>query len=353
MGNKIDETYMINGFTFRKYVDFEHYNLHDILPYQRTWNLICGPRTIGKSVTFIACKFLLDFIQKGWQTAFIFRTADEIKTTADFILDAREIFFPNMRVEIVCDKLFGYIYIFDDEGNKHLFAYNMCAKYDERYKKFSGVFKHVYNICMDEFLLLKKQNYIKNEWLCIKSIFDTIDRGSHRCKFYGFANMASIVNPIFNGLGIYPKLTYEYTYNKDAIIHTPNYKKYPSILNDTTDQSAYGKYARGEKFILDNDINICKMNTKNKSWMRLYTLHLDGKYLGVFQHENNNLLYIKKIKKPFKNRNVFTDNADYTVYGYQLAQVNRVYFIHLISKSKIYFENFLIKSYFHNFLNLC
>lgn len=353
MGNKIvDELYNINGFTFRKYIDGKHYNLHDILPFQRKWNLICGPRTIGKSVTFIACKFLLDFIKKGWQTVFYYRTADEIRCTADFLLDAREIFFPNMQVEIVADKMMGYIYIYDDDGNKHLFGYNLCLKYDEKYKKFSGVFKHVNNICMDEFLLLKKQNYIKNEWLCIKSIFDTIDRGSNRCKFYGFANMASIVNPIFNGLNVYPVLAQEYTVTKDVIIHTPTYIKYPAILNDTTDQSAYGKYARGEAFILDNNVNIGKMNTQNKSWRGLYTMHLGGAYLGIFQHDFNDLLYIKKIKKPLKNKLAFTDNPDFTIYGFQLAHMNRVYFMRLLSNNKIFFDSLLTKSIFHNFLNL-
>lgn len=353
MGNKIvDEYYTINGFTFHKFIDHQHYDLHDILPFQRKWNLVVGPRTIGKTVTFTACKMLLDFIKYGKQTVFMYRTADEIKTTADFLTDARELFFPKMRVEITCDRLFGYVFIYDDDGNKHLFGFNTCLKYDEKYKKFSGVFKHVYNIMMDEFLLLNKSNYLKNEWLSIRSIFDTIDRGSNRCKFYGFSNMASIVNPIFNGLNLYPVLGEEYTFNKECVIHTPNARKYPLILNDTNDQSAYGKFARGEKFILDNDINIGKFNTHNKSWLPLYTLHLNGKYIGVFQHQINNLIYIKRLKKPLTRRSVYTDDPDYTVYGYNLAHMNRVYFMRLLSQNKIFFDTHLTKSNFHNFLNL-
>ena len=55
-----------------------HWNIYDILPYQRNFNLINGERSLGK--TYTCQMFTLDkCIEKGLEFVYIVRTQDEKK----------------------------------------------------------------------------------------------------------------------------------------------------------------------------------------------------------------------------------------------------------------------------------
>ena len=55
-----------------------HWNIYDILPFQRNFNLINGERSLGK--TYTCQMFTLDkCIEKGFEFVYIVRTQDEKK----------------------------------------------------------------------------------------------------------------------------------------------------------------------------------------------------------------------------------------------------------------------------------
>ena len=55
-----------------------HWNIYEILPFQRNFNLINGERSLGK--TYTCQMFVLDkCIQKGLEFVYIVRTQDEKK----------------------------------------------------------------------------------------------------------------------------------------------------------------------------------------------------------------------------------------------------------------------------------
>lgn len=190
-----------------------YWDIHKILPYQRKFNFINGPRSIGK--TYTALKYLIKTaIERDIEFAYVVRTQSEKKENAlQFALEkvlTHE--FSNLKFNANKDEV-------KKADNNQVIA--RCIALSEAFKIKKRSYPRVKYIILDEYLLEPESvtRYVNgwNEPDLFLSIYHTIDRDENKviCFFLGnniIFNNPYHIHPAFNIPMIPPNTIYKNKY---------------------------------------------------------------------------------------------------------------------------------------------
>lgn len=164
-----------------------YYDLGKILPFQRLFNFINGPRGIGKTYTLL--KWLIKKATEGKQFGYIVQTRDEIKEGAfeKGLAKVIQTEFPG--VDIKFDT--GCMYI-----NGQVSAYAFALTRARKEKRSS--YPNIHYLIFDEYTIEEgTDRYINgfNEPELFMTMYHTIDRDEERVKCFFLGNNTSYYNP--------------------------------------------------------------------------------------------------------------------------------------------------------------
>lgn len=278
-----------------------HWNIYDILPYQRNFNLINGERSLGK--TYTCQMFTLDkCIEKGFEFVYIVRTQDEKKhgvlEEAYQKVIANE--FKNYTFEFTNEDMFLCIeHPESDITEKKQIGY--CIALSEAVKIKKRSFPRVKYMIFDEYMLEEKQaiSYV-NGWKepdLLLSIYHTIDREEDRVIVFMLGNNTKFHNPYhlhpaFNippiekgGIWTNENVLFQYAIGSSGLKEKKEKSKFLRMLNGTD----YGKYAKDGDYVNDNYSFIEKMQTSARY---NFTIEYDSNNYGVYSDFRNGVIYI-------------------------------------------------------------
>lgn len=278
-----------------------HWNIYDILPYQRNFNLINGERSLGK--TYTCQMFTLDkCIEKGFEFVYIVRTQDEKKhgvlEEAYQKVIANE--FKDYTFEFTNEDMFLCIeHPESDITEKKQLGY--CIALSEAVKIKKRSFPRVKYMIFDEYMLEEKQaiSYV-NGWKepdLLLSIYHTIDREEDRVIVFMLGNNTKFHNPYhlhpaFNippiekgGIWTNENVLFQYAIGSSGLKEKKEKSKFLRMLDGTD----YGKYAKEGDYVYDNYSFIEKMQTSARY---NFTIEYNGNNYGVYSDFRNGVIYI-------------------------------------------------------------
>lgn len=278
-----------------------HWNIYEILPFQRNFNLINGERSLGK--TYTCQMFVLDkCITKGCEFVYIVRTQDEKKQgiLEESFKKVTMVEFPDIIFEYTKDEM--YLVIEDietDTKEKILLGY--CIALSESVKVKKRSFPRVKYMIFDEYMLESNQNatYVTgwNEPNLLLSIYHTIDREDDRVIAFLLGNNTKFHNPYhihksFNvppiqkgGIWTSENVLFQYAVGGTALKEKKSKSKFLRMLEGTD----YGTYAKDGDYVYDNYSFIEKLTTNARYNM---TIEFEGLRYGVYSSYNQGLIYI-------------------------------------------------------------
>lgn len=279
-----------------------YWDLNRILPYQRTFNFINGPRSIGKTYTLL--KWLIkEGIEKGKQFVYICRTQDEKKhgVLLKGIEKVCQREYPNIKFKgkndwvAVEDKIIGY-----------------CIALNEAIKIKKESYPNVYYIMFDEYQIEGKTGkYVSgmHEPELFITIYHTIDREENRVKCFFLGNNTSYYNPyhLYPLFGFPPdvreitpgtiwknKLT---LFERAVPSEELRKRKEGNIFIQGLQGTRYGEYATLGVYIDDNYSLIEKLSG---SVYFIASVTIDGKTYGLYQDfEKDTITFSDKYDKTY------------------------------------------------------
>lgn len=319
-----------------------YWDIKKILPYQRIFNFINGPREIGKTYSSLIW-FIKQAITKNKQFIYVCRTQDEKKHGV-----------LKRATEKVCKNEFPDLQITGDNQtlflNKIPIAQCVALSEYKKIKKFS--FPNAYYILMDEYMIEDRYGGYVNGWNepdLFLSLYQTIDRGEDRVKCFLLGNNTSFYNPYhlhpaFNIPFINPgeiwksKTTlFQWAVPSQELTAHLNNLSFTKAVKNTN----YGKYAIQGQYVNDNPAFIQPLTNKSKP---LFSVFFNGVYYGIFQ----NLDYSFTVSKKFdKNVIVFTLSPNDMKENMILVKGKSIYlerFVTFFKQSRVYFDSMTTKS---------
>lgn len=282
-----------------------HWNIYEVLSYQRNFNFINGIRSIGKSYT--GQKFFLDqAINKNKNFMYLVRTKDE-KLKGAFYDGFKKVVtkeFSEYMIEFTTDTC-----ILDDGENKRVLGYCYALSEDIQMKKKS--FMDVYWIMFDEYMLEPKyEKLYVDGWKepdHLLSIYHTIDREEDRVKVFCFGNNTKFYNPYhmhkafkiptnikLGDIWASENVLFQWAKPSEKLKEYQKDSKFLRMISDTE----YGNYANKGKYIGDNSNLVEKMEG---SCTYNFTLIYEGKSFGVYSNLKKGRIYISnKVDKTCK-----------------------------------------------------
>lgn len=301
-----------------------HWNINKILPYQRNFNFVNGPRSIGK--TYTAQKYILDkCINSEVEFVYIVRTQEEKKHNA--LQDA----FKKVTSKEFNTYSFRYdtenMYLIETIENKILSKRKIgyCIALSEAQKIKTKSYPKVKYILFDEYMVEESNgNKYINGWKepeLLLSIYHTIDREEDRVILFAMGNNTKFHNPyhVHPAFNIKPTPPGEIFTNKNVLfqnaqiperlVKLKNNSGFLNMINNTD----YGDYAKNGTYYLDdyNFIKEIKVPTRY-----IFTLIYMGEKYGVFSSQSEGLIYVSdKIDPscPFVYALTINDHAENTM----------------------------------------
>lgn len=274
----------------------KYWNIHEILPYQRNFNLINGKRSIGK--TYTTQKYTLDkCIKKDVEFIYLVRTQDEKKKGV----------FEAGYDKVIMNEFKGYeiitgieeMLIVDDEENKRTLGY--CIALSEAVKIKKRSFPKVKYIIFDEYMLeINQATQYVNGWKepdLLLSIYHTVDREEDRVICFLLGNNTSFYNPyhLHPAFRVQPVKPGEIWYSENVLFQWAisskqlEEEKEKSKFLKMIGSTEYGRYAKDGEYVGDN-VNFIKEVEKNVSYVM--TLEFKGEKFGVLRGKDS--IYISQ-----------------------------------------------------------
>lgn len=340
------------------------YSLDKVLTYNALFNLIVGPRSIGK--TFALKSYLLKkFLKKGTQFIYLRRKDSEVKELdkeSFFNMDLFNDVFENYNLISQETTSRGYTsFIFSctnylpPKGKKYhemkIFSNKVILngkivcymKSISTYLKMKGSeYDNVYDILYDEALIdysednrATRQDYLHDELEKLFKIMSSVFRNRKNCHVYLLGNPSTPNNPYMNYFELYDIPKKEYTFLKEYSALIQFAKTNPL---DNNESNPYFKLIKKSKiydstvsntYIENTFSNIQKLKGDK---LFLYNLFCDGVNLGVFIC--NNLIYISN-----------SYNKDLISYTFNKNDIESGY-VYLTSRDSI--SKHLRKNYYYN-----
>lgn len=164
-----------------------YYDLGKILPFQRLFNFINGPRSIGK--TYTTLKWLIKKAIEGKQFGYIVQTRDELKEGAfeKGLVKVIQKEYPNLDIKFDTDCMYV-----NGEASAYAFALTRARK-EKR-----NSYPNIYYLIFDEYTIEEgTDRYVNgfNEPELFMTMYHTIDRDEERVKCFFLGNNTSYYNP--------------------------------------------------------------------------------------------------------------------------------------------------------------
>lgn len=242
----------------------KYWNINQILPYQRCFNLINGERSIGK--TYTTLKFVVNrALHRGQEFVYIVRTQDEKKrgVMEKALNKVLQHEFKNEKFAFTQEE--AYRLIEDEDGNveeKTVIGY--CIALSEAIKIKKQSFPNVKYLVFDEYMLEEKQSssYV-NGWKepdLFLNIYHTIDREEDRVICFLLGNNTSFYNPYHmhkafdippvkkGGLWYSENVLFQWAVGSDELKEDKNKCKFLKMIAKTE----YGTYAKEGDYVNDS-----------------------------------------------------------------------------------------------------
>lgn len=278
-----------------------HWNIYEILPFQRNFNLINGERSLGK--TYTTQMFVIDkCIEKGWEFIYIVRTQDEKKKGV--LEDGFKKVTNNEFKKQVFDYTTEDMYLVTESVDSPVIEKKQigyCVALSEAVKIKKRSFPNVKYMIFDEYMLEEKQaiTYV-NGWKepdLLLSIYHTVDREEDRVICFMLGNNTKFHNPYhlhkaFNvppikkgGIWTSENVLFQYAVGGSKLKDKKSKSKFLRMIDDTD----YGTYAKDGDYVYDNYSFIDKLTSTARYIM---TLEYEGNNFGVYTDLNKGLIYI-------------------------------------------------------------
>lgn len=288
-----------------------HWNIYEILPFQRGFNFINGIRSTGK--TYTGQWYVLDkCIMKNREFIFVVRTKTEKEKGALEKWFKKLIFeqYKNTTFEFTNEKFFLCNH---DEENKIVYKklLGYCIALSEVITIKNTSFPHVHYILMDEYMLEDKHShkYVTgwNEPDLLLNLYHTVDREEDRVKCFLFGNNTKFWNPYhmhkaFNipkgikqgEIWTSKNVLFQWLKPSDGLIEKKSKCKFLEMIEETQ----YGEYASKGNYTGDNYDFIEKLSG-NLTYH--FTFLYSNNQYGVYSDLRNGIIYISdKIDKSCK-----------------------------------------------------
>lgn len=282
-----------------------HWNIYDILPYQRNFNFINSRRNSGKTYTTLFY-LLNEAIEKNKEFVYIVRTKSEKDKYA---------------LKRACEKTINQQYSsynFDSDTNslyiieknvKRPLAHCIALSEENTLKNYS--YPNVFYIIFDEYVIEEtSRNTYYNGWDEPESfikIYHTIDREEDRVKCFLLGNNIKFhnpyhINPIFN----IPFTPQGKIWTSENVLFQ-NYKISTALETKSSSSkfirmiqnSNYSDYAVTGNYTYDNNSFIKKFSGNGKY---ILSLELNQIIYGVKYSPQENLIYITESYDPSCNQ---------------------------------------------------
>lgn len=263
----------------------KYYNFKEILPFQRIFNFINGPRSIGKTYTVL--KWLIGKAMKeGKLFAYICRTQDEKKRgVMKFALEkvvSQE--FPNW--ELGTDTFLCTL-----KNDEETVPLGFCIALSESLKMKKYSFPDVHYMIFDEYMLEGTGGRYVQGWKepdLLLSIFHTIDREENRLKCFLMGNNTSFYNPYHLHAAFQLPLIPEgkIWMNKTCLfqraVASPELEesREGNLFLRTIEGSDYGNYALGNEYVDDEYEFIAPLSDKVRY---MATLRFEDRTYGLYK----------------------------------------------------------------------
>lgn len=279
------------------------YSSNSIYGYPQPWKYTLGNRGAGKTYAE-KLRLIRNFKKKGHQFVVLMRRSIDLDEAFDGFFN--DIVADNPSYEITYKNNEGFI---DGE----LAFYGLAIKNYMRIKRKS--LPKVETIWFDEFLN-EENDYLRNEFDKVKSIYQTIARGNgsrvRDLTMRFTANHASFRNPYFEGHGVRFDMSAKWMKGEDWVIESFHNEDAAREISEsksgkTLTEGKYGAMAQGSKFLLDSDAFIEKLPKNNRY---LFTVKYDGDEFGVYEGSDYKYYISSKVVRDFRLKFVFS-NSDY------------------------------------------
>lgn len=288
-----------------------HWNIYDILPYQRHFNFINGTRSIGKSYTFQY--FLLDrCISSNEQFIYLVRTQSEKKSGVFEQAFEKVIMqkFPDSEIQFTNEECKIKIESENSDSDSWK-TLGFCFALSESVKIKKRSFPFVKWMMFDEYMLEPKNEYqYVNGWNepdLLLNIYHTVDREEDRVIVFCFGNNTKFFNPYH----MHPAFHIPAGIKEGDIWTSRNVlfqwakksnklkeKQSKNMFLDMIENSQYGDYANKGEYIGDNDSFIEKLDSNCKY---RFTLNYNGNSFGVYANFKKGKVYISNKTDPSAN----------------------------------------------------
>ena len=321
-----------------------YYNCHDLLTYNRLYNMIVGVRGHGKTYCYTKKCIDVGLEQKKISFVVLVRYKEDINAIKDDWWTIVEHLYPD--------------YIFYSKRNI-IYARNsletfpigefIALKQYMRAKRKPRPYVRI--IFFDEFLN-EESDYLPNEITAFTNICDSVIRNRDNVRCYLVSNYISVLNPYFNYFGIY-QLGKRFTRGiHDSLLEFTDSKEFVEFRKKTKfgqsiEGTEYGNFAMLGRMLLDDTTNVTKV--PDGQCHHQFNLILEGIPMEVCLMEN--LLYIRKNKD--KTAIAYTPYVDDAVLGAIFCTKSLSHFDFIVdkfTKDEIMYESLPIKNAIINFV---
>lgn len=324
-----------------------HWNIYDILPYQRMFNMINSERLLGK--TYTTQMYMLDkAIDKGQEFVYLCRT---IKERDENILgDAFD--------KVIQTEFSGYAF----EIDKYTLSLDgqvlgRCIALSEADKIKKRNYPNVYNMMFDEYIIAPDSTaqYVggMREPNLLLIIYHTIDRDSGRLKCFMLANTLEFYNPYhMHKAFAVPRIEVgQIWYNKFLLFQRPQPSealrdiKNKSLFEQMIDGTDYGDYANNGTYIFENKNFVVDKLPSGLTYFA--TICYNTEQFGVWHDTFNNTLYISTNYEPTYLINIALSVKDLTSNSIlsTKAKTAHVKFLQrLLSNGRVYYVGEALKA---------
>ena len=274
----------------------KHWDINKILPYQRRFNFINGPRSIGK--TYTTQKFLLEkALYKHKQFVYVVRTKQEIQNGCF-----------EQAFKKVCDREYkdtefkwenDTLYYKDDYESHEVIGYCLALSNYAKLKMRS--FPNVYYWLMDEYMLEDNSTakYI-NGWRepdIVLSLYHTIDREEDRVTCFFLGNNTTFYNPYhlhpaFNipqikpgGIWTSENVLFQWALPSQELMEDKKSSKFLRMIEGTD----YSRYSIEGQYIEDST---AFLEEKPGTARYVFTIIYGGKSYGIWRDISRLLVYV-------------------------------------------------------------
>ena len=315
-----------------------YYNCHDLLTYNRLYNMVMGVRGHGKTYCYTKKCIDIGLEQKKISFVVLVRYKEDIKAIKDDWWSIVEHLYP----DYIFHSQRNIIYARNSLENFPIGEFVALKEYMRAKRKPRP---NVRIIFFDEFLN-EENDYLSNEINAFTSIVDSIMRNRENVRCYLVSNYISVLNPYFNYFGIY-QLGKRFTRGQhDSILEFTDSEEFVKFRKQTKfgqsiDGTEYGDYAMYGKFLLDDVTNVSKV--PDGACHHQFNLILEGIPMEVCLMDN--LLYIRKTKD--KTALAYTPYVDDAVLGAIFCTKNLNHFDFIVNKfmnDEMMYESLEIKN---------